>query len=378
MPAPAAAARAYRRPLSISVGIAAALLLVGGGYLAFEPGKSGKAVPVDLVAEVQRAREALAVASNAPNSARKRKRKCSARRSRRSRTDSAPRKRRRRAAAAELERDRAEAEAARQKAEQEAVRLKAEAEARQRAEFEAEARRTAEVGQAEKNCLEQETSARAEAAKAAIQQKLDDEQSKADAEKAAAAQMRRDNDKKTAEAVENVLRLSQVDRQRIQLALTSLGFDSVAATASWDRVQSRHDCGLAEGEQSGPERLPSQPPRTRRCCAKRPRRSPDTRMINKPDEGKKKADEARTTAAAAPSIPPRWPHSAAANPFDGIYSGSYTQASGTAFGMAIRSVSICIAGGAGTGTVTHLSSGCHSGFASCLFSRRPLRRSHAL
>ena len=160
LPAPAAAARAYRRPLSISVGIAAALLLVGGGYPAFEPGKSGKAVPVDLVAEVQLRREALAVAEQR---ARQREEE-EAQVQRTAQQEVADRQRAeeeaRRVAAARLERDRAEAEAARQKAEQEAVRLKAEAEARQRAESEAEARRTAEVGQAEKNCLEQETSAR--------------------------------------------------------------------------------------------------------------------------------------------------------------------------------------------------------------------------
>ena len=79
LPAPAAAARAYRRPLSIGVGIAAALLLVGGGYLAFEPGRSGKAVSVDLVAEVQRAREALAVAEQRARQREEEEAQCSAR-----------------------------------------------------------------------------------------------------------------------------------------------------------------------------------------------------------------------------------------------------------------------------------------------------------
>ena len=109
LPAPAAAARAYRRPLSISVGIAAALLLVGGGYLAVEPGKSGKAVPVDLVAEVQGAREALAVAEQR---ARQREEE-EAQVQRTAQQEVADRERAeeeaRRAAAAKLERDRAEA-----------------------------------------------------------------------------------------------------------------------------------------------------------------------------------------------------------------------------------------------------------------------------
>ena len=89
LPAPATVARAYRRPLSISVGIAAALLLIGGGYLAFEPGRSGKSVSVDLVAEVQRAREALAAAEQ--RAKQRRRRKPSA--ERRPRTGSAPKKR---------------------------------------------------------------------------------------------------------------------------------------------------------------------------------------------------------------------------------------------------------------------------------------------
>ena len=90
LPAPATVARAYRRPLSISVGIAAALLLIGGGYLAFEPGRSGKSVSVDLVAEVQRAREALAAAEQR---ARQREEEEAQRRNRRPRTGSAPKKR---------------------------------------------------------------------------------------------------------------------------------------------------------------------------------------------------------------------------------------------------------------------------------------------
>ena len=168
--------------------------------------------------------------------------------------------------------------------------------------------------------------------------------------------MRRDNDKKTAEAVENVLRLSQVDRQRIQLALTSLGFD----TRGSDGVLGPRSRDMIAGWQKARSQVPSgyltaaQNQALLREAATALARHEDDQK--KADEGKKKADEARTTAAAAPSTA-AMANSAAANPFDGIYSGSYTQASGTAFGMAIRSVSIRIAGGAGTGTVTHPSCG---------------------
>jgi hypothetical protein len=51
------------------------------------------------------------------------------------------------------------------------------------------------------------------------------------------------------------------------------------------------------------------------------------------------------------------PGAAAANPFDGTYSGSLTQGNNAAVTMAIRSVSIRIAGATGTGTVTHPSCG---------------------
>jgi Protein kinase domain len=366
LPASAAAARTYRRTLSISVGIAAALLLIGGGYLAFEPGTSGKAVPVDLAAEVQRAREALAVAEQRA----KQREEEEAQVQRKAQQEVADRQRAeeeaRRAAAARLERDRAEAEPARQKAEQEAANLKAEAEARQQAESEAalkrqreeEARRQAEVEQAEKNRLEQEVSAKAEAEKAATQQKLDDEQSKVDAEKSA-ARARQDNDRKTAEAAENVLRLSQPDRQRIQLALTSLGFDtrgndgvlgprSREMIAGWQKARNQAPTGYLTGAQN--QAL------LREAATALARHDDDQK---KADEENKKAEEARTrTTAAVPALPTAAPPEAAAVAgagFDGSYGGSYTQFGGGGAGGAasLRSVSIRIAGATGTGTVTH-------------------------
>lgn len=118
---------------------------------------------------------------------------------------------------AEAARQRAEA-AARQKAEAEA-RQKAEAEARQRAE--AEARRKAEAEAKQKADAEAKQKAEAEArqrAEAEAKLKADaDAKQKADAEAAA---------QKAAETAETALKLSQQDRQRVQVALTSLGFDT--------------------------------------------------------------------------------------------------------------------------------------------------------
>jgi len=107
---------------------------------------------------------------------------------------------------------RAEAEA-KQKADAEA-RQKAEAETRQKAE--AEAKRKADAEAKQKADAEAQQKAEAEA-----RQKADTEaKQKADADAAG---------QKAAEAVETTLRLSQLDRQRLQVALTSLGFNTQGA-----------------------------------------------------------------------------------------------------------------------------------------------------
>ncbi len=110
---------------------------------------------------------------------------------------------------------------ARQKADAEA-RQKADAEAKQRAE--AEARQKADAEARQKAEAEARQKADADAKKKAdaeAKQKADAEaKQKADAEAAA---------QKAAEAGETALRLSQSDRQRLQMALTSLGFDTQGA-----------------------------------------------------------------------------------------------------------------------------------------------------
>ena len=111
--------------------------------------------------------------------------------------------------------------------------------------------------------------------------------------KPAAAQTRRDNDKKTAEAVENVLRLSQVDRQRIQLALTSLGFDTRGSDgvlgprsrdmiAGWQKARSQVPTGYLTAAQN--QAL------LREAATALARHDDDQK---KADEGRKKAEEAR-------------------------------------------------------------------------------------
>jgi hypothetical protein len=324
--------------------------------MAFEPGQSPQLVPVDHVAEVQRAREALAAAEQRA----KQREEGEAQVQRKAQQEEVADRQRTEGEtlrAASAERERADAEAARQKAEQEAVRLKAEAETRQQVEKNRLEQEVSARAEAEKNRLEQEVSAKAEAEKAA-QQKLDDEQSKAAAENSA-AQARQDNDKKTAEAAENALRLSQADRQRIQLALTSLGFDTRGSDGIFGQRSRDMIAGWQKARNQGPTGYltSGQNQALLREAATALARHDDDQK--KADEENKKTEEARTrTAAAVPSPPTAAPPEAAAVAgagFDGSYGGSYTQFGGGGAGGAasLRSVSIRIAGATGTGTVTH-------------------------
>lgn len=133
-------------------------------------------------------------------------------------------------------RQKADAEA-KQRAEAEA-RQKAEADARQRAE--AEAKRKAEAEAKQKADAEAKQKADAEAkqkAEAEARQKADAEAKKkadAEAKQKADAEAKQKADaeaaaQKAAEAAETALKLSQPDRQRLQVALTSLGFDTQGA-----------------------------------------------------------------------------------------------------------------------------------------------------
>ena len=97
----------------------------------------------------------------------------------------------------------ARAQAERKRADEEVARQKADAEAKAKADADAKAK--AEAATTQKAEME-------------AKQRLEDERKKAEADAAA--------EKKAAEAVENALRLTTIDRQRLQVALTSLGFDT--------------------------------------------------------------------------------------------------------------------------------------------------------
>jgi len=170
----------------------------------------------------------------------------------------------------------AKAQAERQQADEAAARQKAELEARQKADADQKAR-----------------------AEAAAKQKTEAEaKARADAETAA--------EKKAAEAAENLLRLSNADRQRIQIAMTSLGFDTRGSDgifgprsremiASWQR---------ARGQQSNGYLTASQQQALLREGAQAIRRFDEEQQ--KADEQKKKADEepkTQTEVAAAGTNP---------------------------------------------------------------------------
>ncbi len=191
---------------------------------------------------------------------------------------------------AQAERQRAEAEArqkaeaeAKQKAEAEAkqkadaeakrkadaeAKLKADAEAKQKADVEAKLKADAEAKR--KADAEAKLKADAEAklkADAEAKQKADDEakqRADADARQKAEAAADAAARKAAAETAETALQLTSADRQRLQMALTVLGFDTRGSDgvfgprsremiASWQRARSQPDTGFLSAAQ--PEAL---------------------------------------------------------------------------------------------------------------------------
>ena len=114
---------------------------------------------------------------------------------------------------------------------EEAARLRAEAEARRKADEEAALRARIEQEMRDKAAAEEAARQKAAAdaklqaeADAAAKAKADAEAAAKAEEEAAARQRAAEADRKGAEAAEAALRLSPLDRQRLQVALTSLGF----------------------------------------------------------------------------------------------------------------------------------------------------------
>lgn len=331
-----------RVPLYAGIAVAA-LALAGGGYFALAPG--GKPAPPSVALQdlkVEDLERVLAERRKADAAAAEKKR-LEDEAQRKAEADAAAK----RAADAEF----ADAQQKRQKAEQELAKLKADMEVRRQAETgqreqaDAAARRAAEEdaqrkAEAEMAALRQaeddarkkavaETEVKRQADEALVRaqaerqkaeaealQKADAEakqkaesstkevaeaeakrKAKADAEAAAA-------DKKAAEAAEIGLRLSPPDRQRVQVALTALGFDTRGSDGAfgprsremitnWQKARNQPTTGFLNGAQNQALLKEAAPAVTKF--------DDDQKKV---EDDKKKADEeakARTAAAAAPA-----------------------------------------------------------------------------
>jgi peptidoglycan hydrolase-like protein with peptidoglycan-binding domain len=160
--------------------------------------------------------------------------------------------------AAEAQRLKDQEELARLRAENE-QRLKADQEAAQRKQIEEETRRKIEAEIADKKRREDEARQKADAASAEKKRQEVDAQQKADAE--GAARQQAEATQKAAEGSEASLRLTTVDRQHIQVALTALGFntrgaDGVFGTltrdmiAAWQKARGAAPTGFVTSDEN--------------------------------------------------------------------------------------------------------------------------------
>ncbi|MDP2329556.1 MAG: peptidoglycan-binding protein, partial [Reyranella sp.] len=405
-PPPAEPATAVpKRRVGLYAGAGAAVLVLAvGGYLALGSGSAPPPKQIDSATELQTARDALAAAEDrarreADEQAR---RAAEAEAQRKTQEEAAARQRAeeetRRAAAARAEQDRVASEAARQKAEQDAAarraaeqqqaqqKAAAEAAERQRADdetrrarealaaAEAEARQRVDAEAALRRQIEEEIRRKIEAEIAAKRQAEEEASRKAAADRATAdkasvqttaAQPKPEDDRKAAEAAEIALRLGMADRQRIQVALTSLGFDTRGADgafgprsrdmiAAWQKARNHPATGFLTAPQNQVLLREAAPAIARY-----------DEQQEKAAEAKRKAEEeakARTAvatptpAAATPST--TRPSVASAAPsgvgglIDGTYSGSMS-IDNSNNRPAVVHLSVRMANGSGSGTVTN-------------------------
>ena len=254
-------------------------------------------------------------------------------------------------AMAEAQRKQAEADARAKAEAEEAGRRQASEEAQRKAETEAASRRQADEAQAK---------AQAEREKVEAEAKIKAD-AKVEADKAAAALAKL---KEEAETAEKTLRLEQPERQRLQVALTSLGFDtrgndgvlgprSREMIAAWQKTRSQPATGFLTTVQRD-ELLRA----AARAVARWDEEQKKIEEQRKADEEKKRSDA--TQAASGPPISS--PSGAgvagagasrAALLHDGTYGGGLS-----VYGRPL-SFELRMSNGSGTGTVT--SSVCGTG-----------------
>lgn len=245
----------------------------------------------------------------------------------------------------------AAAEAKRLQDQQDLAKLRAESEARQKADAEVavrrqiedETRRKIEAEQAEKKRIEDETRQKAEADAAARHQ--------AEAE-----------EKKAAEASEGALRLTTLDRQHVQVALTALGFATGGTDGTfgvrtremimaWQMARGMPQTGFLNGAQNQALLKEAAPAVSRFDNEQK-----------KLDEARKKADDdkAKAEAAARAAPVPVAPAPAAAAPSvaaasprtgpDGLWKGSYDCTASRYGGEFNIQIQMTVSGGVGTWT----------------------------
>ncbi len=244
-------------------------------------------------------------------------------------------RREQKAALDEATRLRAEAEAeARRKADEEALlRRKIEDEMRQKAEAEEASRRQAA----------EEAQRRAEAQAAAQRQADEEARSKAAAE----AVRREEADTKAAEAAETALHLAPSDRQRLQVALTALGFATGAADgvfgprsremiAAWQKKNGRAATGFISAETQRDLLRDAQPA-----------------LARYDDEQKKAADPQTAAAGAAQGATQGEPAAkGGSGQCEGSYSSQWCRAAFQGFPQGCWNVPMTIRNGAISGSWT--------------------------
>ena len=275
---------------------------------------------------------------------------------------------------------RAAEQAAQRKAEAEMAALRqTEEDARKKVAAEAEAKRQADEALARAQAERQQADAAArQKAEAEARQKIEAEakqeaKQKADteAQQKAAADAAALADKKAAETAETALRLSVPDRQRVQVALTSLGFDTRGAdgafgprsrdmVAAWQKARNQPATGFLSGPQNQ-ALLREASPALQKYDEEQKKKEEDDKK--KAEEAKKKAeDEAKARATAPPAAAVPAPSaaqpsvaSAAPSGVGGLVDGTYTgtvSVSAAGFSYVLQ-LSVRMANGSGTGTGTH-------------------------
>jgi serine/threonine protein kinase/peptidoglycan hydrolase-like protein with peptidoglycan-binding domain len=225
---------------------------------------------------------------------------------------------------------RAEAEARRRSDEEAALRRKIEDEMRQKAEAEEASRRQAA----------QEAARRMEAQAAAQRQADEEAKSKATAEAARSEEA----DAKAAGAAETALHLAPSDRQRLQVALTALGFatggtDGVFGPrsremiAAWQKKNGRPTTGYISAETQRDLLRDAQPA-----------------LARYDDEQKKAADPQNQAAAAGPAPGPA--AKGGSGQCDGSYSSQWCRAAFQGFPSSCWNVPMTIRNGAISGSWT--------------------------